>query len=211
MVHIIETIKNQSTQDALAKLKEAHSFIASQAIKGQNAIGTNPNYWGLAAKRMLIDLEGGPEIIGKPSEKFVELINILATTERTMEALEWLAVKYPNLTVRECHPSTSDFEDGNDIVLVDQNNDVKVRCEVCDVASNNPGQNGKEKKDLGNLGCSETVPSDEVDRFIATSVEFAAALTSSKRKWPLMHYRYRLIDTQLPQLTIMLFVIPPEF
>ena len=211
MAHVIETIKNQSTLEALTKLKEAHLFIASQAIKGQNAIGTIPNYWGLAAKRMLIHLEGGPEIIGKSSEKFVELINILATTERTMEALEWLAVQYPNLTVRECHPSTSDFEGGNDIVLVDQNNEVKVRCEVCDVASSNPGQNGKEKKDLGNLGCSETVPSDEVDRFIATSVEFAAALTGSKRKWSLMHYRYRLIDTKLPQQTTMLFVITPEF
>ncbi|MFC1776128.1 hypothetical protein ACFL3I_02150 [Pseudomonadota bacterium] len=211
MAHIIESIKNQPTQDTLAKLKEAHAFIASQAIKGQNAIGKIPNYWGLAAKRMLIDLEGRPEIIGKSSEKFVELINILATTERTIEALEWLAAQYPDLTVRECHPSTSDFQGGNDIVLVDQNNEVKVRCEVCDVASSKPGQNGKEKKDLGNLGCSETVPSDGIDRFIATSNEFAAALAGSKRKWSLMHYRFRMIETKLPQQTTMLFIMPPEF
>ena len=134
MAHIIETIKYESLAVALEQLREAHSFVASRAVAAQKSIGTNIDHWGLAAKRLFVSLEGGPALIGKPSEKFVELINILATTERTMEALEWFALHYPQWIVRECHPSTSDFEGGNDIVLIDERGNVKVRCEVCDVA-----------------------------------------------------------------------------
>ena len=66
----------------------------------------------------------------------------------------------------------------------------------------------KRKKDLGNLGCSVVVPIDDVHRYIATSSEFATALTGSLRKWPLMHYRYQVTDTNLPQQTTMLLVVP---
>ena len=82
---------------------------------------------------------------------------------------------------------------------------------VCDRCTNlafiGGKENGKEKKDLKNLGCSEMVPNDDVDRYIATSEEFAAALTGPKRKWSNMHYRYRPIATGLPQNTVMLAVV----
>lgn len=89
-------------------------------------------------------------------------------------------------------------------MLVDGTAVVKVRCEVCDVASSNAGQNKKEKNDLKILGCAEIVPVDGVDRFTATSSEFAAALTSPKRKWSMLHYRYDPIHTGSPQKTVML-------
>ena len=95
MAHIIETIKDQSIGTALEQLREAHAFVAAKAVAAQRSIGTNLNHWGLAAKRMIVNLEGGPVLVGKPAEKFVELINILATTERTAEALEWFLLRYP--------------------------------------------------------------------------------------------------------------------
>ncbi len=207
MAHVIETIQDLSPNAALKLLRVTHAFIAARATAAQGAINTDIDHWGMAAKRMSVDLRGGPDLVGKPAEKFVELINILATTERTIEALEWLSKSYAKLIVRECHSSTSDFEGGNDIVLTDSDGTLRVRCEVCDVVSSNPGQNGKEKKDLKNLGCSEMVPNDDVDRYIATSEEFAAALTGSKRKWSNMHYRYKSIATGLPQSTVMLAVV----
>lgn len=194
-------------RSALDQLKTAHSFVAARAIEAQIRIGTDIDHWGLAAKRLVVDLRGGPELVGKPAEKFVELINILATTERTIETLEWLSVSYPDFVVRECHSSTSDFQGSNDIVLADETGAIKIRCEVCDVASSNPGQNGKEKNDLKILGCSEAVPGDGVSRYIATSEEFSAALTGPKRKWANMHYRYRPISTGLPLNTVMLSIV----
>jgi hypothetical protein len=208
MAHIIETIENLPTKIALEKLREAHSFISKKVIAAQSLIGTDSANWGIKTKRMFVDLSKGPDLVGKSTEKFVELINILATTERTIEALEWLTKNYPSHVVQECHASTSDYKGGNDIVLTDQNGFVKVRCEVCDVASRNAGQNKKEKNDLKILGCAEVVPNDGTDRFIATSSEFARALTSTKRKWSALHYHYDPIDSGLPQNTVMLRVTP---
>lgn len=208
MAHIIETIVDLPLVSALDRAKEAHAFISNRVIKSQAMIGTSPIRWGITTKRMLVDLRGGPDLVGKPEEKFVELINILATTERTIEALEWFNSSYPELIVRECHASTSDFKGGNDIVLVDGCGVVRIRCEVCDVASSKAGQNKKEKNDLKILGCAESVPIDEVERFIATSSEFAAALASPKRKWSTKHYRYDLINTELAQNTVMLRILP---
>lgn len=206
MPHIIEAIENESTSRSIESLREAHLFIASRAMAAQVEIGGDLDHWGAAAKRMCVNLRGGPDLVGKAEEKFVEIINILATTERTIEALQWFSGSYPDLSVRECHSSTSDNPDGNDIVLVSHEGEVKVRCEVCDVASRSPGQNNKEKKDLASLGCSEFVPKDGIDRYIATSTEFGVALAGPKRKWAGMHYGYRLIETRLPLGTVLLAV-----
>ena len=206
MPHIIEAIENESIGRSIEILRNAHEFVASRAIAAQAEIGADLDHWGTAAKRMFVDLQGGPDLVGKSEEKFVEIINILATTERTIEALQWFSESYPDLSVRECHSSTSDNPDGNDIVLVSHEGEVKVRCEVCDVASRSPGQNNKEKKDLASLGCSEVVPKDGVDRYIATSTEFGAALAGPKRKWTGMHYGYQLIETKLPLGTVLLAV-----
>ena len=207
MPHIIETISNATAANALEALQAAHDFLASQVVAAQSELASDTAHWGMAMKRAVVDLEGGPPLVGKTSERFVELINILATTERTIEALRWLAGEYPDSQVRECHASTSDDSKGNDIVLTDAGGKVIVRCEVCDVISKNPGQNGKEKSDLKNLGCQEAVPDDGVHRYIATSPEFAAALTGRLRKWKQLHYSYESLETGLPQQTVMLRVL----
>lgn len=93
---------------------------------------------------------------------------------------------------------------------MDKSSHVIARCEVTDVISSNPGQNGKEKKDLRNLGCAEYVPNDLVARYIATSREFANALTSVKRKWHKMHYRYVTHETELNDQTVLLEIVPKE-
>ena len=118
-----------------------------------------------------------------------------ATMERLLDALKWFRnhPDYRSLRVRECHPSTSDDSSGNDIVLESADGIAKVRCEVCDVVSKNAAQNRKEKKDIRNLGCETGVPSDGVSRYIATSPEFAEALSSLRRKWNQKPYRYKSI------------------
>ncbi len=204
MAHLIETIRGSSIPNAIDALRRAHSFIVNQAITAQANIGTDPSTWGSSLKRIEVLLPANEELIGKTSEKFVEVINILATTERTISALMWLSREYPDCLLRECHASTSDDVGGSDIVLVDKNLSVIARCEVTDVISSNAGQNKKEKKDLKNLGCEYQVPADETARYIATSTEFATALTSMNRNWHSMHYRYIKHETNFTDQTILL-------
>ena len=180
-------------------------MLVERAVAAQRNLDFGQSSWGICIKRLEVKLPQGEFLVGKSSEKFVELINILATSERTLSALHWFSKHYGNSIVRECHASTSDDKDGNDIVLVDrQTNRVLVRCEVTDVASSSPSQNNKEKKDLTNLGCLEYVPSDGVDRFIATSSEFGRALANPKRKWHLMHFQYEIIYTNYSDQTALL-------
>ena len=79
------------------------------------------------------------------------------------------------MRVKECHPSTSSAKGSNDLMLEDTIGVVVVRCEVCDVASDSAGSNGKERKDVASLGCADGVPDDGVRRFLCTSPEFARA------------------------------------
>lgn len=196
MAHVIETLRNVELKDAISQLQATHDLLVERAVAAQRNLDFEQSSWGICIKRLEVKLPQGKFLIGKSSEKFVELVNILATTERTLSALHWFSKHYSNSIVRECHASTSDDKDGNDIVLVDRQKDrVIVRCEVTDVASSSPSQNNKEKKDLESLGCLEQVPSDGVDRFIATSSEFGFALANPKRKWHLMHFQYKLIQT----------------
>jgi len=208
MAHLIETIYESSVEEAIDRLKTSHSLIVERAIAAQKKIGTNGESWGAELKRLEISLPAGQVLVGKTSEKFVEVINILATTERTISSLCWLKKQHPNAFLKECHSSTSDNVEGNDIVLVSpETGKVLVRCEVTDVTSNNAGQNGKEKKDIKNLGCEKLVPNDGTTRYIATSYEFSKALTSEKRKWSAMHYRYILHETEFADQTVLLEVV----
>ena len=195
MGHLIETIYNSSIKDAVGLLERTHLLLVNCAINSQKELSTETISWGASIKRLQVPIPYGQLLVGKNAEIFVEIINILATTERTISALKWLSLKFPNALVKECHPSTSDNTEGNDIVLIDSPGDVVARCEVCDVASSNADQNKKEKKDLKNLGCEILVPSDSTRRYIATSEEFANALSSPKRMWNKKHYRY------IPHLT----------
>lgn len=208
MAHLIETIYEASLKDAYSELERAHSIIVSRAIEAQVGIGKKSQSWGVELKRLEVSLPLCESLIGKPSEKFVEIVNILATTERTLSALRWLETQYPNSFVRECHASTSDDIGGNDIVLVDsRSGEIVVRCEVTDVTSSNPGQNGKEKKDLKNLSCDIQIPDDSVKRYIATSFEFSNALSSERRNWSNMHYRYVRHSTEYDDQTVLLEIV----
>lgn len=189
-MHLIEVIRNVPIDNAVEQLRSSHQFIVGRAIAAQQLMSSGTASWGAVTKRLTVDLAEAPEGVGKSSEKLVEIVNILATTERTISALGWLATQLPGAVVRECHPSTNDDAEGNDIVLEDIVGDVLARCEVCDVITHRAGQDGKEAKDLKNLGCADSVPNDSVRRFIATSPEFAQALLTPSRVWSSKHYRY---------------------
>ena len=207
MAHLIETIYGVSVGEAISLLETTHNSIVSCVINDQSKLSTETRSWGVIMKRLEIDLLVGEGLVGKSSEKYVEVINILATVERTIASLKWFDNKFAGLIVQECHASTSDNDDGNDIVLVTSIGDIAVRCEVCDVVSSKAGQNKKEKKDINNLGCAEGVPEDNVRRFIATSSEFASALVSEKRKWKDLPYRYKWNESGVPDGTVLLEII----
>ena len=208
MGHLVETIRNTEISYAIEILESTHKLIVDQVISGQDEIDISPSSWGQQIKRLEVALPYGEGLIGKDKEKFVEIINIIATVERTISALKWMKSKYPNATIRECHPSTSDDKDGNDIVIIEKYGNVLARCEVTDVVSSKAGQNGKEKKDLKTLGCENFVPADSISRYIATSSEFADTLSSKKRKWCDKHYRYIRHETVCGNRTVLLEVKP---
>lgn len=82
---------------------------------------------------------------GRNAERLGELINVLATVARTVDALEYLAASVGGTVVR-CNPSTSDV--GHDIEVVAGERHVVV--EVSDVAGSG-NANGKMTKDLTTL------------------------------------------------------------
>ena len=195
MPHIIEPLTNVSFHDAIRDLRDAHGFVVARAKQALVEADSNPAYWGIFMKRISVNLtaESRPRLIGKSSEKLGEVVNIAATVERLLAAIEWFSIEYPSYSILECHPSTSDESSGNDLVRVDSNGTIAVRCEVCDVASSSAGSNGKERKDIRNLGCETEVPDDNVRRYICTAPEFATALMSAKRKWFTRPYRYEQV------------------
>lgn len=82
---------------------------------------------------------------GRAEERLGELINVLATVARTVDALDHLAVSVGG-TVIKCNPSTSD--DGHDIEVLAEERHVIVQ--VSDVAGSG-NANGKMAKDLTTL------------------------------------------------------------
>lgn len=193
MPHLIEPIRNRTVDDALIDLRRAHEFMVDRANQTLQRVSKNSGLWGIESKRAIVDLKGErPSLIGKTEEKLGEVINIAATVERLIAALEWFKKNFEHCSILECHPSTSADEAGNDIVLVN-GEEILVRCEVCDIASSNDS-NDKEKNDLRNLGCDEKVPSDDVRRYICTSREFAECITRPRRRWPEKHYRYEMVS-----------------
>jgi len=193
MPHVIEPIYNKNIDDALADLYKAHEFLVCRAKDKILAFsGAEMNAWGIDSKRITVDLRCNtrPSLIGKEEEKLFEVVNIAATVERLIAAIEWFKSNYHLLKIRECHPSTSDEVDENDLVLQDENGVIVARCEVCDVVSDNANSNNKERKELRNLGCADLVPPDEIKRYICTAPEFAIALTRKRRIWATKHYKY---------------------
>jgi hypothetical protein len=214
MTHIVNPFNNARFDDALKLLRAAHRFLVSRAKDAITASNFDESRWGTSMKRSPVPLNLGdvPLLIGKPEEKLSEVINIVATVERLIDAIDWFArqPQYEGYSILECHPSTSDETDGNDLVIMDRNSKVAVRCEVCDVASSKAGSNNKETKDIQNLGCDRFVPQDGVLRYICTAPEFANALAGQGRKWGSKPYRYGLIATGFPSGTCMLLIKPAE-
>ena len=197
MAHLVTEIRGVSLEDAIESVTESHREVVASARRAVQALDQHESTWGAAAKRLSVTFSPDAEGLGlgKKGERFAEVMNMAATMERLLDALKWFRnhPDYRSLRVRECHPSTSDDSSGNDIVLASADGIVKVRCEVCDVVSKNAAQNSKEEKDIRNLGCETGVPSDGVSRYIATSREFAQALSSLGRKWNQKPYRYKSI------------------
>ncbi|MCK6592515.1 MAG: hypothetical protein HUU21_09575 [Polyangiaceae bacterium] len=214
MAHLVDSLKNESIAATRAKLAAAHEFIVSRA---QTFLRQSPMAvpgWGSATKRLSVDLSGSerPELIKKPSERFAEILNMAATVERLLAALQWFAEepRFRDLEVLICHPSTSSSTNTNDLVLAEKHGLVCVRCEVSDVAARSAGQNAKEKKDLKALRCDAGVPDDGVYRFLCTSNEFAEALISKKRDWTALPYRYIVHRALDDSRTVILEIVPPS-
>ena len=214
MKHLVLPLRNVSYETALNQLQSVRAFLAVRGRQASVALTIERDPWGIAAKRQTVDLRdrNRPDLIGKDSERLVEVINMVATLERLIDAICWFR-DLPDsgaYTISECHPSTSCGQQANDLVLVDRELRISSRCEVTDVAGDSAGQNGKEKRDLKGLGCETIVPDDSVRRFICTSAEFANALCSHARKWNLRHYRYlphpTTTDTTLLELTPVIMV-----
>jgi hypothetical protein len=210
MPHVVEPFTNASFCYALQRLRAAHSYLVSRAKEAINAADFAESSWGTSVKRSPVRLNVGdvPPLIGKSEERLGEVINIAATVERLIDAIGWFAAQpqCEGYKILECHPSTSDEADGNDLVIIDPTGKIAIRCEVCDVASTNAGSNNKETKDIRNLGCDEAVPDDDVARYVCTASEFANALASPKRKWGSKPYRYELIETGTRAGTCMLLI-----
>jgi hypothetical protein len=196
MQYLIEPIKNESIQQTIKLLSEAHEYL----VKYANAFFGKTNHitteWGQKMKRLVVDLpsEDKPKIVSKEkeSEKLIEIINIVASCERMIDGLRWFATndRYKTLNVSMCHPSTSDEYKGNDLELSSPDKKIIVCCEVCDVVSHKPAQNNKERKSLGKLGILKSFPKDEKERFICTSLEWKNGLINERRQWSHLCYRY---------------------
>jgi hypothetical protein len=210
--HILEPLKKVPITTATALLSAGHDFIAERCRKWHFP-GECEN-WGIEAKRKLVDLNapGRPPVVGKEKESFPELINVLAATERMLATLKWFgaAGEFSGFLVHVCHPATSGLKGENDLMLSDHSGNIRVRCEVCDVAASMAGQNNKEKKDLYSLGCEGAVPVDECRRFISTSPEFAKALMSQKRIWKVKFHRYLDVEGTADFNTKIIEVVPVE-
>jgi hypothetical protein len=214
MAHLVESIKEEPIPSARTKLAAAHDFIVSWAQKALRQPPTAANAWGISTKRLKVEFPQSerPELVKKGSERLAEILNITATVERLLDALQWFEQepRFQGLEVLVCHPSTSSAKGTNDLVLAPPNGLVCVRCEVCDVAARTAGQNGKEKKDLKSLHCESGVPKDGVHRFLCTSSEFADALTSEKRDWTMLPYRYLNHRVADGSSTVMLEILAPD-
>jgi hypothetical protein len=212
MPHLVNPMFDVSYAVAIQQLETAHSFLVQRAREATAISSLSASKWGIEVKRLVVDLDTAnrPALIGKQNERFGEVVNMVATIERLIPALQWFCqdIYFQQLRVRECHPSASDKDSGNDLVLVNSAGAEVVRCEVCDVASDRASSNGKEKKDIHNLGCDNGVPQDGIARFICTAREFARALTSRHRKWSGCAYRYQLVELRDSADTCMLRVIP---
>jgi len=196
-------------------LEQAHDYLVSCVKANSPASPVNSRSWAIDEKRLDVQIApsiGGktkPSIIGKSSEKFGELINILATVERLIDAIEWFQqqANFSNLSVRECHPSTSSTPGSCDLMLEDEYRNLLVLCEVSDIVAG--GAKTKERSDLKNLGVKPKFPSPfrPPHLFLCVSPEMAIVCTAPRRKWHVKNYKYQQHPTNGPNRTVLLEII----
>jgi len=212
MHHLVGPITDMALPAAIAELQDAHDYIVSQTAQTMSALSQAPGHrWGIQAKRTEVLLRGDrPPLVQKASERFAEVLNIVATLERLIDAMRWFSSEpvFSHLAVKECHPATSHGVAGNDLVLAEQGGAIRVRCEVSDVVSRNAQQNSKEAQDLAALGIeAHRAPNDGVRRFLVVSSEFCHALDSPRRAWHRLPYRYRRHLADHEHATMLLEVV----
>lgn len=212
MKHLVATYVDLPLSDARRQLAEAHDFLVARCLDSLATVPHAGLLWGVQMKRMYVDLKAAarPAAVCKSAERFVEVVNMVATLERLVAALGWFErhPEFSGLRVKECHPSTSSAKGSNDLMLEDATGTIVVRCEVSDVASESADSNGKEPKDIASLGCADSVPADGVRRFLCTSPEFARYIQRAKRKWGQRTYRYSEFAVGDTTGTMMLELIP---
>jgi hypothetical protein len=192
--HLVAPIHDTSLADCANRIERVREYLARAVATWLPDLPNGLSGIELKRRSVLLSELPRPALIEKDSERFGELVNMLATLERLLGALTWFGAQtgLSAYTVGVCHPTTSTAPGLNDLVLVDQHGRTAVRCEVCDVVAFAAGQNSKEKKDLASLGCRDEVPMDGTRRFICTSEEFAAGLRSSRRRWKHKAHRYEV-------------------
>ena len=172
MKHLINPFSKQPIDEVTERLKNIHHALVKKSKESFLRVVDQDDIdnWGSYFKRLSVNTTDVDLLVGSSSQKLIEIINILATVERTIDALIWLQEqsKYSGYTVHVCHPSTSDSDDETDIMLADGEGRISVMCEVTDVVNSNAGQNNKEKKSIMKLGCINEVPQDDIDRYIVT-------------------------------------------
>jgi 23S rRNA A2030 N6-methylase RlmJ len=189
--HLINPISDISPEQAANELIKVQKIITNSANNEISNICIGEAHdWGAQMKRLEVGISSGHNLIGKNRENLAEIINVLATVERTIDALGWLSKQYPGSIVNICHPSTSDNTDDTDIVLNDKMGNIIALCEVTDIVKKVANQNNKEIKSIEKLGWTAASPVDEIDRYIVTSPEHESALISAGRKWEEKNYRY---------------------
>ena len=84
MSHLIQQLYNLDIPTAVEQLNEVHQLIVEAVLEAEGSLKVDPMEWGGQFKRLEIKLPSEHWLIGKEKEKFVEIINITATIERTI-------------------------------------------------------------------------------------------------------------------------------
>jgi len=187
-------------QNSYKHLKAARDFIAKNvrsALQNLVSRGNHLNQLGTLLKRVVVKFPENNLILvcNKKSEhNLVECINMCATVERLLDALQWAAKsKFSKYLVHICHPAASSDgqarrmgEPDNDLVLVPgpRCEGATARFEVSDVSGSGYG-NDKERKDLERLDVfgNANVGQGNHRKFLVISREFGEMLERRQPPW----------------------------
>ena len=206
--NLVKPILEALLPNAITEFRAVRDFLVAQT---RAAVASEHDQWAINIKRLIVDLRGTkrPALLGKEEEKLAEVLNVTASLERLIAALNWFSREegLRSLILAECRASAGGATDSYSIVLSNERGKTRVLCEVCDVASGVAVQLGKEREYLWRLGCQSTVPSDGVRRFICTSPEFAALVQKEQRDRQRIAHRYVLHQINDEAQTVLLEIV----